>query len=110
MTAIRLRVPLAQYSYIEYDFEGTPEEAIDEVNTITKLYEIKQSDAPGLSEKDFRQVVDKYLMTEALNMEDIDNLNKAQKYWLDVTKRAMARIKSKEDTGYRADNINRIID
>ena len=32
MTQIKVRIPLAQYSYMEYDFEGTPEEAIYEIN------------------------------------------------------------------------------
>lgn len=87
---------MAQYEFLELDFEGTPEEAIEETIKIKKLYDIKQGDEPGLSEKDFQKVVDRYLTSETLQMEDIENLNRIQKYWLDVTRRSLSRIKNRQ--------------
>lgn len=96
MSSIKLHIPLAQYEFLEYEIEGTVEEAIEETIKVKKLYEIKQGEEPGLSEKDFQKMVDKYLTSETLQMEDIDNLNRIQKYWLDVTRRALARIKNRQ--------------
>lgn len=54
---ILLRIPTVQYGYMDVEFEGTPEEAIQEHNRILALY----NGGFGLETKEFNKALDTYL-------------------------------------------------
>lgn len=95
MSAIRLRIPLAQYSYLEYDFEGTPEEAIEEMARVTKLYENSQKDKPGLSQRDFARYK-RDIMNGGYQMEDEDNASAIQKWWRHEAEKTIQQLKNQQ--------------
>lgn len=79
MSTIRLRIPLQQYSYIEYDFEGTPEQAIREVEEKIALFNNPIS-KDNLEWIPFLRLLHRYMTTESLQMEDVDSLGTQKIY------------------------------
>lgn len=87
-----IRIPTTQYGYLEFEFEGTPEEAIEEHNRILKLY----AGGGGLDVKSFNIFMDDYLSGK---MEGLGELYHAmspyQQEVVQIIKRSLKRIKSK---------------
>lgn len=111
MTQIKVRIPLAQYSYMEYDFEGTPEEAIYEINYQIKNYNtsLEAHNTPGLTPKDWQRCLDTYLITNGITEEDLTTMSDRQRLLINEIKKSLSRIKNKSEDGMRANNINRTI-
>jgi len=108
---VTIRIPLAQYSYIEYEFDGTPFQAIAEHNNLVRFYQecLKTPHVEansGLSVKDWNQALDSYLMTQRLTEEQITGMSDKQRGLINEIKKSLSRIKAKDDTGMRADSKN----
>lgn len=89
---IKLHIPLDQYEFMEIDFEGTPEEAIEESNRIKGFYSRSKTDKTGMSTKDFSTFKRNFLVTNKYTMEEKDALNKAQAWWLHETQKTLQQI------------------
>lgn len=90
----QIRIPTVQYGYLEFPFEGTPEEAIAEHNRTLKLY----SGGGGLSDKEFNIWLDKYLMSQEGDGEQYMKMNPAQMEVIQTLKRAFKRIAYKHES------------
>lgn len=88
----KLHIPTIQYGYIEIDFEGSAEEALEEHNRILNLY----NGGFGLSRDDFNSCLDEYLSNETGSMEKYTAMSKEQQMVIQEIKKAFKRIKSKE--------------
>ena len=86
--SITIRVPLAQYSYLEFEFEGTPDEAIVEHNRILRLYE----GGAGLEQKDFNATLDRYIFGDG-NMvaDDYAAMSKLQQFVISEIRKSKKR-------------------
>lgn len=107
-----LRIPTAQYAYIECEFEGEAEEAIREHNRLLDLYNASQKaeNTPNLEPKDWMRVLDTYLVENYVEEEDYTNMSDKQRLLINEIKKALNRIKAKtEDLGTRAESKHRII-
>ena len=83
-----LRIPTTeQYAYIEFQVEGTPEEAIDEYRRLTKAV----TGGTGLDTREFNGVLDEYLWRNNLPVEDFEKLNIEQMEIMQAIKRSKAR-------------------
>lgn len=106
-----IRIPTAQYAYLESQFEGEAEEAIAEHNRILGLYNDSQKseNGPGLNIKDWQRCLDTYLLENSISEEDYTGMSDRQKLLINEIKKSLARIKSKTDVGTRAEDPYRII-
>ena len=48
----------------------------------------------GLNDKEWRRVVDQYLLTQKMYSDDYEKLDSYQVYWVQTTKRAFKRLKA----------------
>lgn len=95
-----IRIPLAQYSYIEYEFDGTPFQAVAEHNTMLRYYQesLKEPEIQlGLSTKDWQRVLDTYMVEGSILEEDLDGMSEKQKGLINEIKKSINRIKSKQE-------------
>ena len=58
-----IRVPAEQFAYLETDFEGSPEEAVQLYRQITYLV----TQAKGIDPKEFNAVLDEYLVNDSIS-------------------------------------------
>lgn len=85
-----LRVPTnEQYAYIEQEFEGTPEGAVEAYDALTRLVKV----GTGLELKPWNDLVDSYLETGSMSGDpgDLENLNAAQKWFVNEVKKSIKR-------------------
>jgi len=83
-----IRVPAEQYAYLETDFEGTAEEAVQLYRHITDLIK----GGAGLPDKDFDQFIQAIIEDEPNQIENLEKLSPDQHHLMQVVKRAMKRI------------------
>ena len=85
-----LRIPRDQFAYVEVtgDYESA-EDALDEYNRLTDL----ANSEVGMSASDFKKVKAHMLETGEFDPNDSHLLSKAQKYWVNETKKAFRDIK-----------------
>lgn len=88
---IKIRIPTTQYGYLEVDFEGTSDEAIDEHNRLLKVY----AGGEGIESKEFDAWLDKYLVSQKGELEIYQKMSIEQQAVIQILKRSFARIKSK---------------
>jgi len=78
---VTVRVPLAQYSYIEYEFAGTPIEAIKEVQDKMDAYKQSLEGLKiGLEPKELARVMNTYLISNSMVLDDVEQLGTAKIY------------------------------
>lgn len=90
----KIRVATRQFEFVEVDFEGTSEE-------ISQAYEDLRKHligGEGLSEKDFREALDRYLVHGDGDADTYLAMNKYQQDIFQVLKRAFKRIKAKSQS------------
>lgn len=85
---ILLRIPTVQYGYMDVEFEGTPEEAIEEHNRIIRLY----NGGFGLDKKEWNKLLDTYLKGEGMDSNLMEKLDERQSWWIHEFDKASARI------------------
>jgi len=102
MSSITIRVPLAQYSYLEYQFEGTVDEAIEEHNEVIRKYnEILKANAdPTLSKltpAEWNNAIDGYLSSQTVDIDYFDRMSERQKRMFNELKKSFNRLSSKNN-------------
>lgn len=91
-----LRIPTSEpYAYIEVVIDDTPENIKEVYDYFTNLVKVNE----GLPNKEWLKVVEHYLETTELSggAETWAKLSKYQQDWVQETKRAIKRLKAKED-------------
>jgi hypothetical protein len=83
----RLRIPAEQFAYIEVDFDGTPEEAVEEYRRITKLVK----GGAGVDSKEWNRILDGYLTKKTMLADDYGALSLPQQAIIQEIKRSIAR-------------------
>lgn len=106
-----IRIPTAQYAYLECEFTGEAEEAIAEHNRILELYNASQKseNTTGLNPKSWQRVLDTYLLENSISEDDYTGMSDRQRLLINEIKKSLARIKARDEEGTRADDIHRII-
>ncbi len=89
---ITIRVPLDPYAYIEYQIEGTVEDAVAEYKRAIEAYKAN-GEGFGLETKDFNSALDKYLKDGTGETEVYMQMNDKQKYVFQEIKKSLKRIK-----------------
>jgi hypothetical protein len=107
-----IRIPTAQYAYLEAEFTGEAEEAIAEHNRLLELYNASQKaqNTPNLQPIPFLRLLHKYMVENRLEMEDVESLGTdklySQKDVVNLIKNVFAKI-TREANGGR---INKEVD
>lgn len=86
------QITTGQFEYIKEYFEGTPEEAVIAHQTLKKAW----TGGEGLEERDFNLFIDNYLLGVKNHVETYLKMNRVQQDIIQVIKRSLARIKSRE--------------
>jgi hypothetical protein len=86
-----IRIPTTQYGYIETEFEGTAEQAIEEHNRILLLY----NGGFGLETKEFNAALDRYLSDGTGETEVYLKMSKEQRAVFQEIKKSLKRIEAK---------------
>lgn len=92
MNKYTLHVPTINFGYIQTEFDGTAEDAIEEHNRILNLY----NGGFGLSRDLFNNCLDEYLNHGTGNTESYTQMSKEQQMVIQEIKKSFARIKSKQ--------------
>lgn len=80
------RIPTESYAYIELNLEyNSPEEAFIDHERLLKMHE----GGTGLSPREWSQVRKTMLEKGECNPELLEQMNKAQRYWINETKLAI---------------------
>lgn len=87
-----IRIPTTQYGYLEFDFDGTPQDAIAEHNRILLMY----NGGFGLEPKEFNEALDKYLTDGTGVLEQYLKMSKEQQAVFQEIKKAFKRLDAKE--------------
>jgi hypothetical protein len=91
---IKIRLATDEYCYIEFDFEGSAEEALEEYSRIRNL----KNGGFGVTTKEFNDAVDLYLTKNTGNLELYNKMSKEQQEWFQTTKKAMKRLEAHNNT------------
>jgi len=92
MTTHKLRVPTPEpFSFIEFEFEGTPEGAMEEYRRLTIAV---KEEKEGLSKKEFEEIMDLMIEREPIQQDPgiLEGMNPAQKYIFDFVRKSIGRI------------------
>lgn len=91
---INIRIPTVQYGYIEVQYDGTPEEAIDEHNRLVLKYSnsLKEN---GLDNKLWNATLDRYLTENVMDSNVWEEMNNEEKIIINEIKKAFLRIAKK---------------
>lgn len=102
---ITYRIPTEMYAYVElqYEYNDTvsAETVAENYSELSKAFKPKPINS--LSDKEFNQFIDNMLLGEDNHIESYEKLSPSQKDTVQTIKRALKRLKSKEDTLH---NIN----
>lgn len=90
-------IATGNFEFIEEEFTGTVEEAIDAYKALTEAYRGTQNPSEGLISKDFDKALDRYLCGNGMDSEAYAAMNKEQVDRIQMVKRAFARIKNRQD-------------
>lgn len=89
----KLRIPTTErFAYVQAEFEGTAEEALLYYRELTDSFR----EQTGLERNEWNAVVDKMLLESECNPDDIAIMNVQQQWFINETKKAFKRIKSRE--------------
>lgn len=93
MIKVTQRIPTEQYAYIEFekDYDNVEESMIDHVRLIKEYTE-----GAGLSVNDWAKVRNNMLKTGEVDVNLLQDMNKAQRYWVNETKNALRAIKDEQ--------------
>ena len=92
----KIRIPTADpYAYVEIDYEGEPDEVVEVYREFTNL--INPKDREGLDLKEFNTALDGYLTTNTMKVEVYESMSRKQKDVIQEYKRAIKRIKYKNE-------------
>src|SRR3990167_11034013 len=87
----KLLIPsnIAEYSNVEFEFEGTAEEAIDEYYRLFNLFR----GGAGMNDKEFNEVIDEYLSTQKIadGADRYEAMNRDHKMIIQTLKRSFKR-------------------
>lgn len=87
------RIPTTQYGFIELEMEyDSPQEAIIDHTALVKMYE----EGVGLSKNEWAKVRNKMLETCECDPNLFEQMNKAQRWWINETKNALRAAKDVE--------------
>lgn len=87
-----LRIPTSeQYAYIEIQFIGTGEEALEEYRRLTTLVKAENG---GIEKKKFDEIIDLMIQREKIYEDPgiLEGMNTAQKYIFDCVRKSLGRI------------------
>lgn len=87
-----IRVPAEQFAYLETDFEGSAEEAVELYRHITAL--VKGGE--GLPEKEFDLFIENQVSGKTNHLETYQKMSPEQQKFVQINKRAIKRAVSKE--------------
>lgn len=89
------RIPTTQYGYVEIEIEyETAEEAFIDHERLLKLHET----GVGLDAREWKKCREYMLTTGNCDPEQIERMNKAQRWWINETKLAMRALSAQEPT------------
>ena len=95
MIKVIQRIPTDTYAYLELNIEyNSVEEAFIDHERLLKLHE----GGTGLSASDWKKCREHMLTTGECDPNIMENMNKAQRYWINETKLALRGLKDKEPT------------
>ena len=89
----KIHIPTEQFGFIESEVEGSVEGAIMHYRDMHKQWH----GGEGLSEDEFRTVLDQYLLTTKMESGDYEQMNKHQMFVIQTLKKAFKRIKNKDE-------------
>ena len=87
-----IRISTGQFEYINFKVNDAPE-AIFELNRRLRALNREQT---GISEKDYSGFIDRYLSGETNHVETYQAMSDKQKETVQIIKRSLARLKSRE--------------
>ena len=91
MNTHKLRVPTPDpFAFIEFEFPGTAEEAIDEYRRLT----VAVKENGGLADADWRAVLDDFLDDGSISGDpgSIEKMNSAQRWCINEVKKGLKRL------------------
>ena len=89
----KLHIPTEQYGFVEVEFEASSEDFVAQTyRDIAAAFKPKS----GLSDKDYNSFIDRYLLGELVHTEEYAAMSPDQQKTVQVIKRSLARIKSKQ--------------
>ena len=89
-----IRIATKEYCFIEFQAEGTMEEIFEQHRQALSLNKIQT----GISDRDYNGFIDRYLLGEPNHVETYQAMSDSQKDAVQVIKRSLARLKSREGT------------
>ena len=93
MKAIQ-RIPTDQYAYIELELEyETVEEAFIDHERLLKLHQ----DGVGLDAREWKKVREHMLNTGGCDPDKMEEMNKAQRWWINETKLALRSLSKQHE-------------
>lgn len=84
----KIRIATKEYCFVEYDYEGTPEGALELHND---LYRQFKAENEGLPHLEWNRVLDGYLATNTMDSQDYEKLSPAQQFVVQELKKAFKR-------------------
>lgn len=90
-----IRIPTTQFAYLQFEFEGTPEEAIEEHNRIIKLY---NNENAGLDQKEWNKLLDKYILTGVMESDEGERMSEKQSWMVHELDKSSSRVNRSGDT------------
>ena len=88
----KIRIPTDQYAFIEVDFEGEPEEIVNEHNQLLAL----TKKTGGLDATRWRVLLDRYLTNKTMTADEYAELNEVQMFCIQELKKAFKRFDYKD--------------
>ena len=95
MSRITIRIPTVQYGYFETEFEGTPEEAIEEHNRLIIKYNNSKKEE-GLDSKTWNTTLDRYLGENQIDPNVWEKMNSEEKIIINEIKKSFARVANRQ--------------
>ena len=92
MSKIQIRIPTVQYGYFEIEFEGTPEEAIEEHNRLINKY-ANSTKGEGLGSKEWNSALDRFLIENKIDPNIWEKMNSEEKIIINEIKKSFNKIK-----------------
>ena len=89
----KIRVATDMYEFIEAEVDGEPADIFGSYRELKKLC----LPASGLPERDFNHFIDNMLLGEQNTMADYEQMSERQKEHVQIVKKGIKRIKSKQE-------------
>ena len=89
----KIRIPTVQYGYIEFDFKGSADEALQEHSRQVALTEKSLKSPPEtLDSKTWNRILDIYLSENRITSDDYELLTASQRIIINEIKKSLNRI------------------